>query len=85
MRRLLRFRSSYYATACNNGLPPTHPPEADSLTETLDSKSKSKSKLRYYRRPVGNSVLVLSPIWGPRSDFILLSDGCGIVNIGRPL
>jgi hypothetical protein len=31
--------------------------------------NKFKSKSRYDRRSVSQSVLVSSPIWGPRSDF----------------
>jgi hypothetical protein len=26
-----------------------------------------------------------APIWGPRRDFLLLSDSCGCVDVGRPL
>jgi hypothetical protein len=33
------------------------------------NESKSKSELCHYRRSVGQSVLVSSPIWGPRPDF----------------
>jgi hypothetical protein len=45
----------------------------------------SKSKLCYDRRPVGQSVLVSSTHLGPETGFLLLSDICGVVNVGRPL
>jgi hypothetical protein len=33
------------------------------------SKPKSRSRLHYERRSVGQSILVSRPIWGPRPDF----------------
>jgi hypothetical protein len=45
----------------------------------------SKSKLCYDRRWVGQSVLVSSHIWGPKTRFLLMSDRFGFVHVGRPL
>jgi hypothetical protein len=44
-----------------------------------------KSKLRYDRRSVGQSVFVSSPHQGPKTRFLFLSDSCGFVHVGRPL
>jgi hypothetical protein len=45
-----------------------------------------KSKLCYDRRPVGQSVFVSSPpICDLKTRFLLLSDSCGFVDVGRPL
>jgi hypothetical protein len=46
---------------------------------------KSKSKLCYGRRSVGQSVLVPSLHLGPKTRFLLLSDSCGFVDVGRLL
>jgi hypothetical protein len=46
---------------------------------------KSKSKLCYDRRSVGRSVLVSSTHLGPTTRFLLLSDSCGCVDVGRSL
>jgi hypothetical protein len=43
----------------------------------------SKSKLCYDRRSVGQSVLVSSIHLGPKTRFLLLSDSCGFVDVGR--
>jgi hypothetical protein len=48
-------------------------------------KSKSRSKPRYDRRPVGQSVLVSRPHLGPNSKLLLLSVSCGFVDVGRAL
>jgi hypothetical protein len=45
-------------------------------------KSKSKSKLRYDRRSVCQSVLVSSTHLGPKTRFLLLSDSFGFVDVG---
>jgi hypothetical protein len=45
----------------------------------------SESKLYYDRRSVGQSVLVCSPHLEPKVRFILLSDSCRFVDVGRPL
>jgi hypothetical protein len=47
------------------------------------AKSMTKSELCYDRRPVGQSLLESSPIWGPR--LLSLSGSCGFVDVGRPL
>jgi hypothetical protein len=36
-------------------------------------------------RSVGQSVLVSSTYLGPKTRFLLLSDSCGFVDVGRPL
>jgi hypothetical protein len=41
--------------------------------------------LYYDRRSVGQSVLVSSPHLGLKTRYLLLSDNCGFVDIGRPL
>jgi hypothetical protein len=46
---------------------------------------KSKSKLYYDRQSVGQSVLVSSTHLGPTTRFLLLSDSCMFVNMGRSL
>jgi hypothetical protein len=51
----------------------------------LASKSKSKSKLCYDRRSVGQSVLVSSTHLGLTISVLLLSDSCGVVDVGRSL
>jgi hypothetical protein len=48
-------------------------------------RSKSKSKLCYDRRSVGQSVLVSSTHLGLKNTFLFLSDSCGFVDVGRPL
>jgi hypothetical protein len=45
----------------------------------------SKSELCYDRRSVGQSVLVSGTHLGPKTTFLLLSDICGFVDVGRPL
>jgi hypothetical protein len=52
---------------------------------TLSVKSKSKSKLCYERRSVGQSVFVPSTHLGLTTRFLLLSDSCGFVDVGRSL
>jgi hypothetical protein len=47
-------------------------------------RPKSKSKLCYGRRSVGQSVWVSSPHLGPKTRF-LMSGSCGFVDVGRPL
>jgi hypothetical protein len=44
-----------------------------------------KSKLCYDRRSVGQCVLISSPHLRPKTRFLLLSDSCGFVDVGRPL
>jgi hypothetical protein len=44
----------------------------------------TKSKLCYYRRSVGRSVLVSSPHMGPKTRFLLLSEIRGFVDVGHP-
>jgi hypothetical protein len=46
---------------------------------------KSKSKLCYDRRSVGQSVLVSSTHLGLKTRFLLLSESCGFVDVGRSL
>jgi hypothetical protein len=43
------------------------------------------SELYYDRRSVGQSVLVSSTHLGLMTRFLLLSDNCGFVDVGRPL
>jgi hypothetical protein len=45
----------------------------------------SKSKLRYYRRSIDQSILVSSTHLGPKIRFLLLSDSRGFVDVGRLL
>jgi hypothetical protein len=40
---------------------------------------QSESKLCYDRQSVGQSVLVSSPIWGPRSDFYYRQTAAGLL------
>jgi hypothetical protein len=44
-----------------------------------------KSKLRYDRQPVDQSVLVSNTNLRPKTRFLLVSDNCGFVDMGRPL
>jgi hypothetical protein len=44
-----------------------------------------KSKLRYDRGSVGQSILVSSTHFGPKTRFLFLSDSCWFVDVGRPL
>jgi hypothetical protein len=61
-------------------------PGTSELNEnSLTSKSKSKSKLSYDRRSVGQSLLASSTHLGLTTRFILLSDSCGFVDVGRSL
>jgi hypothetical protein len=46
---------------------------------------KSKPKLCYDRRSVGQTILVLSTHLGPKTRFSLLSASCGFVDVERPL
>jgi hypothetical protein len=46
---------------------------------------KSKSKLYYDRRSVDQSILVPSTHLGPKTRFLLLSESCGFVVVGRLL
>jgi hypothetical protein len=55
------------------------------LLKTALTNSKSKSKLRHDRRSVGQSVLASSSHLGPKTRFILLSESCGFVDVGRRL
>jgi hypothetical protein len=55
------------------------------LTACKLDQVKSKSKLCCDRRSVGQSVLVSSTRLGLRTRFLLLSDTCGFVDVGRPL
>jgi hypothetical protein len=43
-----------------------------------------ESNLCYYWRSVGQSVLVSSAHLWPKTRFLLLSDSCGFVDVGRP-
>jgi hypothetical protein len=56
-----------------------------SVLTSSDSMYYVKSKSHYDRRSVGHSVLVSSPIWGPKRRFLLLSEICCFVDVGRPL
>jgi hypothetical protein len=47
--------------------------------------TSSQSMLCYDRLSVGQSVLVSSTHLGLTTRFLLLSDSCGFVNLGRPL
>jgi hypothetical protein len=74
--------------------PPTPPPEVTVSQEPQTrtglsacelSLDWSASKLLYNQRPIGQSVLVSSTNLGPKTRFLLLSDGCWFVDVGRPL
>jgi hypothetical protein len=52
---------------------------------TLFMKGIPASKSLYDSRSVGQLVLESSPIWGLKIRFLLLSDSCGLVDVGRPL
>jgi hypothetical protein len=43
----------------------------------------SKSELCYNQRSVGQSVLVSSPHLGPNTKFLLMSESCVFVDVGR--
>jgi hypothetical protein len=45
---------------------------------------KPKSKLRYDRQSVRQSLLVSSSCLGPKTRFILLPDSCRFVDVGYP-
>jgi hypothetical protein len=51
----------------------------------FNQKSKSKSKLCYDRRSVGRSVLASSIHLGLVTKLLLLSDSCGVADVGRSL
>jgi hypothetical protein len=53
-----------------------------SWTPAVIILTKSKSKLCYYRRSVGHSVLVSSTHLGLTTRFLLLLDSCGFVDVG---
>jgi hypothetical protein len=56
------------------------------VPHTSGCKSRpSKSKSCYDVRSAGQSALVSSTHSGPKTTFILLSDNCGFVHVGRPL
>jgi hypothetical protein len=55
------------------------------LTPRLRPNDDSEFELYYDRRSVGQSVLVSSPHLGLMTRFLLLSDNCGFVDMGRPL
>jgi hypothetical protein len=57
----------------------------NNLLTATQVKVKSKSKLCYNRWPVSQSVLVSRPHLGPKVRFLLPSDSCGFVDVGRPL
>jgi hypothetical protein len=71
-RRLLRLAELRW----RNSNPPTH---------GLELCWKSKSKLCYDRRSVGQTVLVSSTHLKLTTRFLLMSDNCGFVDVGRPL
>jgi hypothetical protein len=51
-----------------------------------DFSGRLRTELLYYdRRSVGQSVLVSSPHLGLTTRFLLLSDTCRFVDVGRPL
>jgi hypothetical protein len=54
-------------------------------THNSSVSPKSKSKLCYDRRSVGQSVLVSSTHLRPKIRFLLLSDSCGFPDVRRPL
>jgi hypothetical protein len=56
-----------------------------SLSHLYSTLSNSKSKLRYGQRLIGQSVLVSSTHLGPKTryEYLLLSDRCGFVGVGR--
>jgi hypothetical protein len=54
------------------------------LVHMLSLEIESKLKLCYYRRSVGQSVLMSSPHLGPKTRFLLLSDSCKFVDVGPP-
>jgi hypothetical protein len=65
-------------------------PAGRCLTTTVNSllqlsALESKSTLCYDRRSVSQSILVSNPHQGPKTRFLLLSDSCGFVDVGRPL
>jgi hypothetical protein len=51
----------------------------------LNCQFKSKSKLCYDRRSVGQSILVSSTHLGLNTRFLFVSDSCGFVDVGRLL
>jgi hypothetical protein len=55
------------------------------FTQLPQPESKSKSKLFYDWRSVGQSVLVSGTHLGLTTRFVLLSDSCGFVHMGRSL
>jgi hypothetical protein len=79
-----------YFTVSDSILPFSSPPTTCRVTvEVFDPAStllrQSVSQLYYDRRSVGQSVLVSSPHLGLMTRFLLLSDNCGFVDMGRPL
>jgi hypothetical protein len=55
----------------------------NSAVSVLDSRIKVKVTLQLaVNRPVSLGV---KPYLGPKTRFLLLSDSCGLINVGRPL
>jgi hypothetical protein len=48
------------------------------------TEKDKKPKLCYDRRSVGQSLLLSSPIWGPRPDFLLLSNSLRVCSCETP-
>jgi hypothetical protein len=55
------------------------------LSFWISKSQMSKSKLCYDRRSVGQSVFLSSTHLGLTTRFLLLSDSCGFVDVGRSL
>jgi hypothetical protein len=72
---------SFQTFACfEMGHPLRHEEESNSQLKP----PKSKSKLCYDRRSAGHYVLVLSTHLGPKTTFLLLSDGSGFIDVECP-
>jgi hypothetical protein len=60
-------------------------PAGDCLTATSTHNWLDKTKSRYDRRAVDQSVVMLTPHLGPKTRFLLPSDCCSFVYVGRSL
>jgi hypothetical protein len=69
-------------------LPPTRRPQARpnvkhrKIHNLTFSRLTKVKELRYDRRSVGQSVLVSFSQLAPMTRFVLLSNGCGFVDVG---
>jgi hypothetical protein len=67
---------------CNCSFQLVFPSAASSRAELTH---KVKVKVMFDQWPVGQSILVSSTHLEPKTRFLLLSDSCGFVDVGRPL